>query len=134
MKDEPLLWNALANGAWYLLPFGRLALLTGMREGELLNLRTSDIDFGRRLLYVREPKWKKDERRTEGLPLSAEALGILRELCQKARDVRLFWKESDGRTPGVCTVSRLFSYHARRAWLAGLHPHSLRHHLWRSLG
>jgi integrase len=133
-EEESRLWDALRGGAWYLLPFARLALLTGMREGELLALRVTDVDFGRALAFVRNPKWKKDSRKSEGLPLSAEALGILRELCQTARDGNLFWKGSDGRTPAVCTVSRLFSYHARRAGLTGLHPHSLRHTFGTRLG
>lgn len=95
--EEPVLWQALGSEPWYLLPFARLALLTGMRVGEILKLLTTDIDFRRGLLYVRDPKWKKDERRTEGLPLSAEAVRILRELCAKARGKRLFWREGDGR-------------------------------------
>jgi hypothetical protein len=36
-EEESRLWDALSKGAWYLLPFARLALLTGMRAGELLN-------------------------------------------------------------------------------------------------
>ena len=35
----------------------RTCLWTGLRQGELLRLRWSDIDFDRRLLYVREAKW-----------------------------------------------------------------------------
>ena len=68
-RDEELrLWEALRAGPWYLLPFAMLALLTGMREGELLNLRVPDVDFGRSLVFVRAPKWKQDPRKTEGLP------------------------------------------------------------------
>lgn len=100
-EEEPVLWGALRGEPWYLLPFGRLALLTGMRVGEILNLLTTDVDFRRAVLFVREPKWKKDERATEGLPLSSEAVRILRELCTKARGKRLFWREGDGRARPV---------------------------------
>jgi integrase len=132
--EEPRLWEALGGGSWYLLPFAKLALLTGMRLNELLSLRVEDVDFGRSLVFVRAPKWKQDSRKTEGLPLSAEALGILRELCGKARGGRLFWHEGDGRALVACTVSNLFRHHARRVGLAGLKPHSLRHTFGTRLG
>jgi integrase len=95
--EEPRLWDALKGGAWYLLPFARLALLTGMRAGELLDLRVTDVDFARALVFIRNPKWKKDPRKTEGLPLSSEAVEILRELCSRAKGGRLFWKEGSER-------------------------------------
>lgn len=132
--EEATLWNALRRGAWYLLPFARLALLTGMRAGELLNLQVSDVDFRRSLVFVRNPKWKQDARKTEGLPVSAEALGVLRELCRKAKGGRLFWYEGSERTPLVCVVSNLFRRHARKAGLTGLKPHSLRHTFGTRLG
>lgn len=132
--EEQVLWDSLGKGAWYLLPFARLALLTGMRAGELLNLQVSDVDFRRSLVFIRSPKWKQDARKTEGLPVSAEALSILRELCRKAKGGRLFWYEGSERTPLVCVVSNLFRRHAGKAGLKGLKPHSLRHTFGTRLG
>jgi integrase len=132
--EEATLWNALSRGVWYLLPFARLALLTGIRAGELLNLQVSDVDFRRSLVFIRNPKWKQDARKTEGLPVSAEALSIFRALCRKAKDGRLFWYEGSERTPLVCVVSNLFRRHASKAGLKGLKPHSLRHTFGTRLG
>ncbi|MDQ3920621.1 MAG: hypothetical protein M3348_19345 [Acidobacteriota bacterium] len=67
-EDEPKLWRALDAPARYPQPLARLALLTGMREGELLALHKSKVDFGRGLMFVVNPKWRKDPRKTERLP------------------------------------------------------------------
>lgn len=133
-EEEPRLWKALSAGPWYLLPFARLALLTGMRAGELLNLQVADVDFRRSLVFIREPKWRQDTRKTEGLTVSAEALSIFRALCRKAKGGRLFWYEGRERTPLVCVVSNLFRRHARKAGLTSLKPHSLRHTFGTRLG
>ncbi|MGB8510687.1 MAG: hypothetical protein WCD76_20110 [Pyrinomonadaceae bacterium] len=51
--------------------------MTGMRQCELLALTEAVIDFRRDLLYVLNPKWRKDKRKTEGLPFSAEARTLI---------------------------------------------------------
>lgn len=68
--DEPKLWKALAAPPSFVLPLARLAHLTGMREGELLSLDKSKVDFGRGLVFVEKPKRRKDPRKTEGLPVA----------------------------------------------------------------
>ena len=49
----------------------------------------------RSLVFIRNPKWKQDARKTEGLPISTEVLGILSALCQQAKGGRLFWYEGN---------------------------------------
>lgn len=51
----------------------RLALLTGLRRGEIVRLRWEDVDFGRGFLFLRDPKGG----RTENVPLSPVARAIL---------------------------------------------------------
>lgn len=56
--------------------FIRFAILTGFRQGELIKLTWDDVDFERSLVTLRDPKGTK----TETLPISQEALAVLREL------------------------------------------------------
>jgi len=39
----------------------KLALFTGMRKGEILNLQWKDLDFDRGFITLRDPKGKKDQ-------------------------------------------------------------------------
>jgi integrase len=130
-EEEPRLWEALSSGPAYLLPLARLALLTGMREGELLALKAESVDFRRDLLFVVNPKWKKDRRKTEGLPFGREARALLAGLCARA-DGLLFM--DGGRPLTLSAVSNNFRRRARRAGLAGLKFHSLRHTFGSRLG
>jgi Site-specific recombinase XerD len=91
----------------YLYPAFVLALSTGMRQGELMNLRWEDVDLikGRILLH----ETKNGERRA--VPLKGHALELLREHyakkpqnigllfpskfdCQKPIDLRFPWEQA----------------------------------------
>ncbi len=56
--------------------FVKFALFTGLRRGEMFKLTWDDIDFERGLIRLRDPKGGK----TENLPVSNEALGVLKTL------------------------------------------------------
>jgi integrase len=71
--EENRLLPALAE---WLRPLAIFAIHTGLRLGELLNLRWSDIDFGSGSLHVREAKSGVGRR----LPLNQAALTILNDL------------------------------------------------------
>ncbi|TJW76738.1 MAG: site-specific integrase, partial [Mesorhizobium sp.] len=70
--------------AW-LEPGIRLAIETGMRRGELLNMRCADLDLANGLLSI--PETKTDIPRT--IPLSDNAVLILRSLQDTGTDDRL---------------------------------------------
>jgi integrase len=53
----------------------RLALVTGMRRGELIRLRWDDIDFEKGFIRIREPKGGQDQT----IPLNTTAQQILEE-------------------------------------------------------
>jgi len=65
----------------YIYPVVILALSTGMRRGEILNLKWSDVDFNRAWVTIQETK--NGERR--GVPLAGAALGAMRDHNQVRR-------------------------------------------------
>jgi integrase len=99
-----------------------IALETGMRRGEILNIKKSHIDFNRQTLFI--PLTKTDTPRT--IPLSSRAIEALREQLRGSQNV--IWIEE----------TTLFSYTARglsgaflrlcrKHGLENLHFHDLRH-------
>jgi len=99
-----------------------LALETGMRRGEILNIKKSHIDFGRQTLLI--PLTKTDTPRT--IPLSSKAIEALREQLRGSEKVISI---------GVTTLftykprslSGAFLRLSRRHKLENLHFHDLRH-------
>ncbi len=71
--EEPRLIDALAER---LRPLAIVAIHTGLRAGELLRLRWSDVDFGSGSIHVREAKSGEGRR----LPLNQTGLAALRQL------------------------------------------------------
>ena len=53
----------------------RLAMLTGMRRGEIFKLEDRDIDFIQRIIFLRKPKGKK----TVSIPLSEPVAEIIKD-------------------------------------------------------
>jgi integrase len=99
-----------------------LALSTGARKGEILNLRWPDIDLHRGIAILRDTK--NGENR--GLPITGMALDKLKEFSKVRRlDTDLLFPRSDGKKP------RIFS----KPWLVALQKadihefrfHDLRH-------
>lgn len=95
---------------WY--PVWALALLTGMRSGELYALTWNDIDFENRILTVSKsfnPRRKEIKSTKSGcwrdVPLSDELLGLLNELKATAANrphvLPRFWEWTKGQQARV---------------------------------
>ena len=99
-----------------------LALETGMRRGEILNIKKSHIDFTRQTLLI--PLTKTDTPRT--IPLSSKAIAVLREQLRGSENIipieetTLFSYTARG-------LSGAFLRLSRRHKLENLHFHDLRH-------
>jgi integrase len=100
----------------FLLPIVRLAIETGMRQGEIVGLERSKIDLKKRYLVI--PDTKNGEQRI--VPLSPLALRVIKALPSSI-DGRLF--------PGLTTeaIKRAFKRACTRAKLQDFHFHDLRH-------
>lgn len=104
-----------------------LAACTGLRRGELVQLRWSDVDMGRRVLHVRSHgKFRTKNGKTRAVPLNPTAMSIL---LRRREDVEgEFVFNVDGRSINARYLSRAFKKAVRRAKLdERLHLHSLRH-------
>lgn len=130
--EAALLAEAEAEEA-FLKPMIQLALWTGLRQGELIELRRSAVDFSRNRLFVVNPKWKRDRRKTEGNPMGEAVRDLLSGLCGRARGEYLF-TDAKGRNLRRGHVDYLFRRTCRRAGLAGFRFHDLRHEYGSRLG
>lgn len=109
----------------------RLALYTGMRQGEILSLQEGQIDLNRRV--VRLTRTKNGSART--VPLSTAAIEVLREAlaCPLRRGDNpggLVFPGEPGRGGGPrrpYTINRVWVMALERAGIEGLRFHDLRH-------
>jgi integrase len=120
-EREALLEACAASSDRLLLPLIKLALLTGMRQGELLGLRWSDVDLARGLASLRRAKAG-----ARAVALAPPAAKLLREL-QAGRV--LGWERVFAAPPaGRATFSRYhFDQAVKTAGLEDFHFHDLRH-------
>ncbi len=109
----------------HLLPMVQIALNTGMRRGEILNLRWEDIDYKGNVINIRESK--SDRKR--GVPMNETVLEALRACVNVEALV-------EGRSPYVfcdktgkpyADIKKGFNNAKARAGLPWLHFHDLRH-------
>lgn len=129
-KSSPPRERRLAAGEWeklgnacqssrnkLLWPLLRFAVATGMRRGEMLNAKWSDLDADARTLHI--PETKTGVPRT--IPLSATAMTVLGELA-------LAWRGEPNIFPLTSEAAKLsWKRMVQRAGIAGLTFHDLRH-------
>ena len=101
--------------AWYLPPLVELAIETGMRRGELLELQWSHIDLERRIAFL--PMTKNG--RSRKVPLTVQAVQILTGLRPR-RKGRVFPVNS-------CAARQSWDRLMKRCGISDLRFHDLRH-------
>lgn len=105
-----------------LYPIVVLALSTGARQGEIMNLTWDDVDLKRGRAILHETK--NGERRA--LPLAGHALDTLREFAKVRRlDSKLLFAGRNPRTPAE--LRKPWMTALETAEITGFHFHDLRH-------
>ncbi|MEW5708725.1 MAG: site-specific integrase [Pseudomonadota bacterium] len=118
-RGRPPLTKSARVGAAFLF-----ALETAMRAGEIVGLRWEDVHFDKRFLKVagREPGAGKTPAARREVPLSSEALRILRQLEEvKAGGEPVF------RLASTRAINWFFYSAKKRAVIHDLHFHDTRH-------
>lgn len=111
----------------YLRPVVEIALNTGMRRGEILNLRWQDVDYKANVIRIRQSK--SGEQR--GVPMNEAVKGALRECVAVERlagatpQSPYVFCDREGRP--YREIKNGFNSAKRRAGLLWLHFHDLRH-------
>lgn len=106
-----------------LLPMVIVAINTGMRRGELVRLRWTDVYRDRELLHVTKTKNGRDR----WVPINSAAAEVLESQSRVATGERVFELDPD-------KVSSAFRMIARRLGLKNLRLHDLRHTFATRLG
>lgn len=132
-EEETALLQSAEQAPPFLKPMIQLALWTGFRQGEMIALEKPAIDFRRGLIFVVNPKWKRDRRKTEGVPMSERARSLLLELYEAAPGSLIFTDEQ-GRRLKRHTVDHYFRRACARAEIEALRFHDLRHEYGSRLG
>jgi len=97
-----------------------LALHTGMRRGELLNLRGHDIDLVSGHIVIRDPKNGEPRH----IPMDSTVRDLLSSYIPTSSDSYVFPSASGGR---LYTIQKAFRNARTRAGMPDLHFHDLRH-------
>jgi integrase len=104
-----------------------VAVYTGLRRGELLNLSWTDIDLGRKLIFIQSSgthRTKFGKRRT--IPMSENVVGILQRRALNRKTNFIFWNGRKRWTDN--SVSHKFKLAVRSSGInPDVHFHSLRH-------
>jgi integrase len=106
----------------------KIAILTGLRRGEILNLRWDDYDAENGTVNIQSsPGYRVKGGKMRKIPLQAEGIALLSEIPQGNKDDKIFTRE-DGSDPAEDAVTKKFKRAVKAAGLSDdLHFHSLRH-------
>ena len=117
--EEEALFKALKGQNW-VKNIIVMAINTGMRRGEIFDLKWFDVDFNRRIVHVRQSK----SGRPRTIPLNATAQTLLKGLPKTSEYVFPSPKNEKRR---VNDVGRQFERAVKNAKIADFHFHDLRH-------
>ena len=134
--ESPVNVKGMALTSQYKSPvlrdFIELALNTGCRKGELLNLKWENIDFSTRLLYLEQTKsgeWQTVPINEDARQVLVQRMRLRDEICPDTPWVFFHVVPALNTKVGdrVKNVRKAFSTACRRAGIGNFHIHDLRH-------
>lgn len=121
-EREQLLIECQHSASLVLYPVVVLALSTGMRSGEIMKLKWSDVDFSRELITLTETK----NGTTRSVPLIGLAKSLIQELAKLRRiDTSLVFPGKRGDKP--VELRRPWQQALQQAGIQNFRFHDLRH-------
>ncbi len=120
VDEEKRLLNECVS---YLRPIITTALNTGMRRGEILTLKWSDVDLDMNMITINQTNTKSKKQRK--IPVSSRMRSLLLELKLQSGIQEYVFTDIQGRA--IRTIRSAFQTACRKAGLDGLRFHDLRH-------
>jgi integrase len=117
----------------YLGKMVQAALWTGFRLGELIALKKEKVDFQRDRIFVVNPKWKKDPRKTKGFPMAGPLRELMWRLCHAGASEYVF-PHPLGKILNRWDVELAFRKACHQVGIYGFNFHKLRHEFGSRLG
>jgi len=121
-EEEPRLLEVLTGPRAHLRTLVIVAISTGMRRGDQLNLRWEKVDFQRNVIYVPNSKTGKDY----PVPMNVDVRNVLLELKRKSRGSDDVFTNPETSKP-YTDLKKAFGTACRLAGIRNLHWHDLRH-------
>lgn len=121
-EEEPRLLEVLTGPRAHLRPLVIVAIGTGMRRGDQLNLRWEKVDFQRNVIYVPNSKEGKDYI----VPMNEDVRNVMLQLRREANGSDHVFINPETGGPYV-DLKRAFTTACRLAGIKNLHWHDLRH-------
>ena len=119
---------ALSNATirWYLKPLIILAVVTGLRRGNLLRLRFDQCDLVARVIRIEQ---ETKNNRPITVPINDTAWRIIEEMAKRANGSPFLFPHIEGEQAGAAIkdVKNEFRSAVRAAGIEDFHFHDLRH-------
>jgi integrase len=120
-EEETRLMAALTGLRFHIKPLVTVAIHTGMRKGELLNLRWEHVDFVRGIIHITNTKTD----RNRDVPMNSEVREIMLGLQPETTEGYVFRNPKTGGK--LIDVKKAFNSAVREAGISDFKFHDLRH-------
>lgn len=129
-EEEPLLLAQCKDERAHLYRMIIIAIGTGMRKGDQLQLRWAKVDFQRNVIYVPNQKTGRDYT----VPMNRDVRNVMLELKREAAVGAEFVFVNPKTNQAYVDIKKAFAWACSKAGIVDLHWHDLRHTFGTRLG